>query len=190
MVSARRILAASLEPRRTQILPSMMVLAPLLWFIYRSATAPRGATVAIDLTPRTSLWVVGGSIVISYILGAAVAAMVTDNIKPNRPLVGKLAHPTTGMLGVITIVAVAVVLYLLAIQSVAFPAWVTTILEPLGLLLALPLAIIYGGTIVVGNLLGVDAVILEAIAVAVGVSSSVVWVFLLAIGATALLDTA
>lgn len=190
MLSPRRDLQAALTPRRTLILPMLIILAPLLWFVYRGATAPQQDIVTIELAARTVLITVSGSIVVSYILGAAVATWLTDTIKPTRPLVGNLAHPRTGVLALVTTVGVAMVVYLVAIQIIEFPGWVTPILEPLGLLVALPLAIIYSGTIVVGSGLAVDAFTLEAIAVAVGVSSSVVWVFLLAIGATVLLDTA
>lgn len=189
MPSPRQNLQSALRPRRTLILPMLIVLAPVLWFLYRGATAPPQAIVTIELAPGTFLVTVSGSIIGSYILGGAVATGLTDNVKPNRQLVGDLAHPRSGVLVLVTTVGVAVVVYLVAIQIIEFPRWVTSILEPLGLLLALPLAIIYAGTIVVGNVLQINAFTLEAIAVAMGVSTSVVWVFLLAIAAATLIES-
>lgn len=181
-------LAAVLAPRRSLVVPTLVVLAPLLWFGYRGATAPSHVTGAFEPTPGAVLAVVAGSVAVSYLLGAAIAAALSlDGIDPGRPLAGALARPSDAALALVAVVAVAVVGYLVAAQFAAFPGWLDAVLELLGLVVGLPLAVVYAGFFVVANALAFESFALEAVAVAVGVSLSVVWVFLLAGGAAAML---
>lgn len=178
-----------LAPRRTLVVPTLVVLAPLLWFGYRGAGAPPHVMGAFEPTPGTVLAVVVGSVTVSYLLGATVAAVLNlDGIDPGRSVAGTLARPSNGSLVLVTVVAVAVVGYLIATQFVEFPGWLDALLEPFGLLLALPLVIVYVSSFVVENTLTGESFAVQAVAVAVGVSLSVVWVFLLSGGAMAMLD--
>jgi len=181
------MLSTALHPDRSLVVPMLVVLAPLLWFGYRGATAPSTATLSFDPTPAAVAAVVAGSLAVSYLLAAAVdAALGLRTVDPaGRPVVAALARPSDAALAVVAAVGVGVGAYLLGSALVGLPGWVDAVVAPVGVVIALPLLVADAGVLAVGNAVAVESFAAEAVAVAVGVSLSVVWVFLLAGGAVA-----
>lgn len=178
---------ALFRPRRELVLPALMAAFPLLYFVYRNATAacPSG-TGCLDL--HHAGYALAG-IVASYLLAVALLALVDVQALATDHPYGRLAfRPTDGTLFVLAVVVGGIVAYGLATLVTAVPAWLDLLLTPIGLLVGLPFVATAAAMTLVGSAVGKEPSMAVQLAV-VGVSLAItaLWVFALATGTAGLL---
>jgi hypothetical protein len=178
------------RPRRELALPFLMAAFPLLYFVYRDASAacPAG-TGCLDLE-HVGYALAG--LAASYLLAVALLALLDVRALAADYGYARLAfRPTDGTLLVLGVLVGAVAAYAVATLVARVPTWLDQFLTPLGLIVGLPFAAIAAGMTLVGSAVGKEPSMAVQFAV-VGVSLALTgaWVFLLATGAAGLLTGA
>ena len=163
-----------LHPRRALVLPAATVAAPLAYFVLRDA----GRSGGVGLDHAALLC---GSLVAGYLAAAGLCSVLDgERIASVHWLADRAVHPGTATLVVFGSVVLGAGAYLVAATAAGVPSVVSTLVTPVGTLLGLPLVVLYGGLVVVGNAVGFEpALAWQAAVVGVGVALSVLWTFAL-----------
>jgi len=173
---------AALRPRRSLVVPVATVAAPLAYAVLRDATTAHGGSPA---AAHAALFC--GAILTGYLVACLlVAAVDTDRVARRHWLLASAVRPSTATLALFGVVVLGGAGYLAAALTVGVPAVVTTVLTPVGGLVGLPLVVLYGGTVVVGNAVGVEPALgWQFLVVGLGIALSVLWTFALSAGLAA-----
>lgn len=174
-------LVSALRPRRALVLPAATVAAPLAYFVLRDA----GAAGSVGLEHAALLC---GSLAAGYLAAAGVCAAIDpERFASANWLVRRAVSPDVPTLAVFGPVVVGAAAYLATRLTVGVPPVVSTLLTPVGTLLGLPLVVLYGGLVVVGNAAGSEpALAWQSVVVGIGVALSVLWTFALCASLTRL----
>lgn len=182
--------SAALRPRRSLALPFLVFAVPALYFVYRDATLDCPASRSC-LDPAHAGYALAG-LAGSYLLAVGVLALVDAPALADRHPYARLAlRPTDATLGVLAVFAVAVAAYMLATLVATVPAWLDTVLTPVGLIVGLPFVVAYAAmTLVAGALSTEPSLTTQSAVVAVSLAATGAWLFALATGAAGLLASA
>lgn len=181
---------ATLRPRRDLTLPLLAFAVPATYFVYRNATIScSSGRPCLDLTHTGyTLGVLAGS----YLLAVVVLAVVDLSRAVDRHPYAHLAfRPTDRTLAVLAVLVGAIATYLLATLVTTIPAWMDLVLAPFGLIVGLPFALTSATMTVVANAASNEPSIpVQMAVVAVSLSLTGVWLFVLATGTAGLLESA
>lgn len=163
------------------MVPTLVVATPLVYFLYREA-GMRAPVDAGGVSRDIALAV--GALTAGYLVGVVVTALLDVSALTGESTLARLVfRPDTVALAVFGILFLLSGGYLAATLVVEIPAIVETLATPLGLLLGLPLVLVWGGTVAVGKAVGQEpAAWVQFGAVAVGIALSVLWTVALATG--------
>ncbi len=165
-----------LRPRRTLLVPTIVLASPVLWFLFREVNRTgldQSGGTAFDWTVAVAV----GALLGSYLLAAVAVPTLQASGTGDHPVVRAVLEPRPTALCVFAALLGGVVGYVGLSAVVTIPAPLDALARLAGGLLALPLIALYGSVIVVANELGGGSAPawLEWSAVAVGVMASVVW---------------
>ena len=156
-----------------------MLFGPLLWFVARDVTTTPSPT-SLAVVPRFASQV-ALAVVVSYLGAAFAVAILVPHFPSNSRLAGSLLHPSDSVLAAFTALVVAGASYLVASTFIAIPGWFDLLATPVGLLVGLPLVVLYGGFVAVANVVpAFQYGLAPFVVVGVGVACSVLWSFVLA----------
>lgn len=182
--------SAALRPRRSLALPFLVFAVPALYFVYRDATldCPTSESCLDPTHAGYALAALAGS----YLLAVGVLALVDTPALADRHPYARLAlRPTDATLGVLAALAVAVAAYMLATLVTTVPAWLDTVLTPVGLIVGLPFVVAYAAMTLVASALSTEpSLTTQSAVVAVSLAATGAWLFALATGAASLLASA
>jgi len=178
---------AALRPRRSLALPLLVFAVPTLYFVYRDAAmgCRSGAACPDPAYAGYALAALAGS----YLLAVAALALVdAPSLAESHPYARLALRPTDRTLAFLGIAALAISTYLVATLVATIPAWLDLALTPLGLLVGLPLVVVYGGMTVVASALSTEPSLpMQSAVVALSLGLTGAWLFALATGASGLL---
>ncbi|WP_231184747.1 hypothetical protein [Haladaptatus sp. DYF46] len=167
-------LRSLLRPRRALAFPFVAVLYPLLWFIVRDADVTTAYGVS-GVVPRT-LGFVTGAVVVSYVVAVVVVEVVEGDSDSASTWKRWLFAPSNRALALFAVVSLLLWIQLLDVTTT--PVWLRDVERLLGVAVGWPLMAAYlvgfGLSVLFRGSLGV-----QFAAVAVGVSLSVAWLFVL-----------
>lgn len=168
--------AAALRPRRSIVVPTATVAAPLAYAVVRDANTPRGGS---PTAAHAALFC--AAIVTGYLVACLlVAAVNVDRVGRRHWLLASAVRPSTATLALFGGVVLCAAGYLAATLTVGVPDVVTTVLTPIGFVVGLPLVGLYGGTVVAGNSIGIEPALgWQFLVVGAGIALSVLWTFTL-----------
>lgn len=175
--------AARLRPRREVVVPAVTIASPALWFLGRRAVS--GFPPVVPPVPQLAGLVAAGvaALLVGYVVASLFVLGRASDRSPSGPVRRAVFAPSDTGLAVFLAATVGLPGWL-AISAVTFlPPFVRTGARLLGGLVGLPLVVLYGGLIVLANLLAGGLhppVWVEWLVVAVGVATSVVWTAVLA----------
>ncbi|WP_115862910.1 hypothetical protein [Halorussus litoreus] len=181
---------AALRPRRSLALPLLVFAVPALYFVYRDAamSCPAGQACLAPTHAGYALAALAGS----YLLAVGVLALVdAPSLAESHPYARLALRPTDRTLAILGVLALAIAAYLAATLVATIPAWLDLALTPLGLLVGLPLVVVYGGMTVVTSALSTEpSLLVQSAVVALSLGLTGAWLFALATGASGLLVSA
>ncbi|WP_135825811.1 hypothetical protein [Halorussus ruber] len=179
--------SAALRPRRGLVLPLLVVAVPALYFVYRAAAMECAA--GRPCLDATYLGDALAALAGAYLVASGALALFDASALAESSSSARLAlRPTDRTLAVLAVFLAAIATYLLATLVTAIPAWLDLLLAPFGLVVALPFALVYGGTVVVTNALFSEPPLwVQSAVVAASLALTAVWLFALATGVGSLL---
>ncbi|WP_423743196.1 hypothetical protein V5735_08850 (plasmid) [Haladaptatus sp. SPP-AMP-3] len=167
-------LRSLVRPRRALAFPFVAVLYPLLWFIIRDADIAAAYGVS-GVVPRALGFAVG-AVVVSYVVAVAVVELVDGDADSASTWRRWLFAPSNRALALFAVVSLLLGVQLLDVTTT--PVWLRDAERLLGVVVGWPLLVTYLGGFGLSVLLG-ESLAVQFVAVAVGVSLSVVWLFVL-----------
>ena len=184
---------AVLRPRRSLVLPFLVVAVPALYFVYRDASVAcatgRSCPDAAD-AGYAFAGILGAYLLAAGVLAVAEALAGADvpALADRHPYARLALRPTDATLGVLGVFVTVTGAYLLASLVTTIPAWLDALLAPFGLVLALPFAASYAAMVVVTSaLFSEPSIPFQSAVVAVSLALTAVWLFALAAGTASLL---
>ena len=169
---------ASLRPRRNLAFPFVLVSFPLLWFVMRDADISGVGRPVTDVLPRVAGLSVA-ALVVSYAVAVLLDAVLDLEAESVPGWARPLARPSDGSLATFASVTLALGAYIVAGSAVTFPGWFETLASAVGVVLGWPLLLVVLGTVAVSNAFVPLPISVEIVLVALGVSISAAWLFLL-----------
>ncbi|WP_135852685.1 hypothetical protein [Halorussus salinus] len=180
---------AVFKPRRSLVLPLLVLAVPTLYFVYRDAAigCPPGRT-CLELA---HLGAVAGGLAVEYLVASVALAIVDADALADRSALARVAfRPTDRTLAVLALLVAAVVAYVVGSAATTLPGWLDAALAPVGLVVGLPFAVAAVGTTLVGSALGYEpSLAVQSAVVAVGLGATGAWLFLLATGTAGLVGS-
>lgn len=173
MVSLR-----SLRPRRASLVPTVVVASPVLWFLFRAAGRN-----GFDDTHGLAVLALGlGSLLAGYLLATSLEAQLAP-ATADHLLTRAVFEPSDGALAAFAALLCGLVGYVVVSTVQSLPGPVDVLARVAGVVMALPLVVLYGGLVAVGNVAGSPVPrAVEWGVVALGVAASVVWTAVLSTG--------
>ena len=162
---------AVVRPDRRLGLPFAVAFAPMAWFVARdvSAATPRPAVGPL----LRFIALISASAVASYVLAVLIVGVVSFGEC-------SLPEPDDATLRIFSAVVAAGLGYLALATFRSNPGWLDLLVAPVGLVLGLPLVVLYGGFVAVANIVpALQYGIAPFVVVGVGVACSVLWTYLL-----------
>lgn len=173
---------AVFRPRRSLVLPWLVLAVPTLYFVYRDAAigCPPGRT-CLDLP---HLGAAAAGLTVAYLAASvALAAVDADALADRSPLARVAVRPTDRTLAVLALLVAGVVAYVVGSATTTLPGWLEGALAPVGLVVGLPFAVAYVAMTLVGSALGYEpSLAVQSAVVAVGLAATGAWLFVLATG--------
>jgi hypothetical protein len=173
--------ALQLRPTRSHVLPFLMALFPLLWWVHRGAhtAAVRPSGEALSLTAVATA--VAGRVLLSYLCGVAVATLSgVRTTPPSNRYIRAVFFPTDRTLRVLAVLLGAIGVYFVTALLTPIPPMIDDALTPFGVALGWPLFVAVLGLYAVGNAIGTVPLAVQGLVVAGTLSLIAVWVFTLA----------
>jgi hypothetical protein len=179
----------ALRPRRSLVLPLLVVAVPALYFVYREVAMECAAgRSCLDATHAGyALATLAGAYLVA---GGALALLDAGALAESSSYARLALRPTDRTLAVLAIFFAAIATYLLATLATTIPAWLDLLLAPFGLVVALPFALVHAGTVVVTDALFSEPPLwVQSAVVAASLALTAVWLFALATGVGSLLGS-
>jgi hypothetical protein len=179
--------SAALRPRRSLVLPLLVVAVPALYFVYREVSME--CTAGRSCLDATHLGYALAAVAGAYLVASGALALLDASALAESSSSARLAlRPTDRTLAVLAVFLVAIATYLLATLLTAIPAWLDLLLTPFGLIAGLPLALGYAGMVITTNaVLSEPPLWVQSAVVAASLALTAVWLFALATGVGSLL---
>ena len=172
-------LSTIVRPRRSQALPFVVVLYPLLWLVVREFEISAVGQPVTDALPQV-LGFAAAAVVISYAVAALVATVLIPEPGSVPAWARALVNPSNATLAVVSVLTLALGAYVATSSVAEFPQWFDTAASLVGLVVGWPMVASIFGSYAIGNAFpALQTFAVELLLGMFGIALTAVWVFLL-----------
>lgn len=169
------------RPRRSLVLPLLVLAVPTLYFVYRDAAI--GCPPSQTCLELAHLGSAAAGLTVAYLVASVALASADPDALADRSALARIAlRPTDRTLAVLAILVAGLATYLVGSAAATIPGWLDAALTPVGLLVGLPLLVVTAVLFALGNAVGEPSLAVQSAVVAVGLAATGAWLFVLATG--------